>query len=66
MFTGRAIATYLAAVAIGASAGGVLGYEFHRLTPQERLPISVEPGKYAPVIDSKMSELFKPLTDVLR
>jgi hypothetical protein len=66
MFTGRAVAKYLAAVAIGASAGGLLGYELQRLTPQERIRVGVQTGKFAPAVDSKMTLWMKPLFDVLR
>ncbi len=65
MFTGRALAKYLVAVAIGASAGGMLGYELQRLTPQERIPVGVQTGKFAPAVESRMSLLLKPLIDVL-
>jgi hypothetical protein len=66
MFTGRAIAKYLAAVAIGASAGGMLGYEIHRLPPRQQISVSVPAGKYAPAVDSQLSLWLKPLIDVLR
>jgi hypothetical protein len=66
MFTGRALAKYVAAVAIGASAGGMLGYEIQRLPPRQQLHVAVPAGKYAPVLESRLSELFQPLVDVLR
>ena len=67
MFTGRAIVKYVAAIAIGSSAGAVLGYELHRLTPREHLHVvGVQPGKLAPAVESRMSLWFKPIVDVLR
>jgi surfactin synthase thioesterase subunit len=67
MFTGRAIVKYVAAIVIGSSAGGVLAYEIHRLTPQDHVHVvGVQPGKYAPNVESKLSLWFKPIIDVLR
>jgi hypothetical protein len=66
MFTGRAIAKYVAAIAIGSSAGGVLGYEVHRLTPRDHLPVvRVQPGKFAPAVESRISVWFRPIVEAL-
>jgi len=67
MFTGRAIVKYVAAIAIGSSAGGVLAYEIQRLTPQDHVRVvGVQPGKFAPTVNSRLTLWLKPIVDVLR
>jgi hypothetical protein len=65
MVTGRVVAKYLAAVAIGTSTGGAIAYGAEHFRP-DRTSVSVQTAGAAPATTSRLAAWLKPAADVLR